>query len=51
MTAVVVEKGIERQQGVAYPDDGAIVTIGDGRCFMDRQIEAEVTSALQTDVG
>ena len=51
MTVVVVKKGTERQQGVAYLDDGTMVVVEDGRYFMDKQIEVEVTSALQTDAG
>lgn len=51
MTVVVVKKGTERQQGVAYLDDGTMVVVEDGRYFMDKQIEIEVTSALQTDAG
>ena len=51
MTVVVVKKGTERQQGAAYLDDGTMVVVEDGRYFMDKQIEVEVTSALQTDAG
>lgn len=51
MTVVVVKKGTERQQGVAYLDDGTMVVVEDGRYFMDQQVEVEVTSALQTDAG
>ena len=51
MTVVVVKKGTERQQGVAYLDDGTMVVVEDGRYFMDKQIEVKVTSALQTDAG
>ena len=51
MTVVVVKKGTERHQGVAYLDDGTMVVVEDGRYFMDKQIEVEVTSALQTDAG
>nr|WP_200804224.1 PIN/TRAM domain-containing protein [Limosilactobacillus caccae] len=51
MTVVVVKKGTERQQGVAYLDDGTMVVVEDGRYFMNKRIEVEVTSALQTDAG
>lgn len=51
MTVMVVKKGTERQQGVAYLDDGTMVVVEDGRYFMDQQVEVEVTSALQTDAG
>lgn len=51
MSVVVVKKGTERQQGVAYLDDGTMVVVEDGRYFMNKRIEVEVTSALQTDAG
>lgn len=51
MTVVVVKKGTERQQGVAYLDDGTMVVVEDGRYFMNKRIDVEVTSALQTDAG
>ena len=44
LTVVVVKKGTERQQGVAYLDE-------DGRYYMNEQLDVEVTSALQTDAG
>ncbi|WP_295731429.1 PIN/TRAM domain-containing protein [uncultured Limosilactobacillus sp.] len=47
----VVKKGTERQQGVAYLDDGTMVVVEDGRFYMNENIEVEVTSALQTDAG
>ena len=47
----VVKKGTERQQGVAYMDDGTMVVVEDGRYYMNENIEVEVTSALQTDAG
>lgn len=51
LNVVVVKKGTERQQGVAYLDDGTMVVVEDGRYFMNERIEVEVTSALQTDAG
>jgi uncharacterized protein YacL len=51
LNVVVVKNGTERQQGVAYLDDGTMVVVEDGRFFMNQRIEVEVTSALQTDAG
>ncbi|WP_295746975.1 PIN/TRAM domain-containing protein [uncultured Limosilactobacillus sp.] len=51
MEVKVVKKGTERQQGVAYLDDGTMVVIEDGRFFMNKEVMVEVTSALQTDAG
>ena len=48
LTVVVVKKGTERQQGVAYLDDGTMVVVEDGRYYMNEQLDVEVTSALQT---
>lgn len=51
MEVKVVKKGTERQQGVAYLDDGTMVVIEDGRFYMNQEVMVEVTSALQTDAG
>lgn len=51
LTVVVVKRGTERQQGVAYLDDGTMVVVEDGRYYMNEQLDVEVTSALQTDAG
>lgn len=51
LSVMVVKKGTERQQGVAYLDDGTMVVVEDGRYYMNQQLEVEVTSALQTDAG
>lgn len=51
MQVTVVKKGTERQQGVAYLDDGTMVVVEDGQYFMNKKLEVTVTSALQTDAG
>lgn len=51
MNVMVVKNGTERQQGVAYLDDGTMVVVEDGRYYMNEHIDVEVTSALQTDAG
>lgn len=51
LEVTVVKKGTERQQGVAYLDDGTMVVVEDGRFYMNQLINVEVTSALQTDTG
>lgn len=48
---MVVKKGTERQQGVAYLDDGTMVVVEDGQFFMNKKLEVTVTSAIQTDAG
>lgn len=47
----VIKNGTERQQGVAYLDDGTMIVVEDGRNYFNQEIEVEVTSALQTDAG
>ncbi|MHC5249167.1 PIN domain-containing protein [Enterococcus sp. LJL120] len=51
MSVLVVKAGTERQQGVAYLDDGTMVVVEDGQHYMNEQIDVIVTSALQTAAG
>lgn len=51
MDVLVMKDGTERQQGVAYLDDGTMVVVEDGKHFMNQRINVIVTSALQTAAG
>lgn len=51
MTVVVVKAGTERQQGVAYLDDGTMIVVEDGQYYMNEELPVVVTSALQTAAG
>ncbi|OTN75008.1 PilT domain-containing protein [Enterococcus sp. 8G7_MSG3316] len=51
MHVLVVKAGTERQQGVAYLDDGTMVVVEDGQHYMNEHIDVVVTSALQTAAG
>ena len=51
MTIQVIKAGTERQQGVAYLDDGTMIVVEDGQYYMNKTIEVVVTSALQTAAG
>lgn len=51
MTVIVVKAGTERQQGVAYLDDGTMIVVEDGQHYMNKEIQVVVTSALQTAAG
>lgn len=51
MEVLVVKAGTERQQGVAYLDDGTMVVVEDGQHYMNERITVVVTSALQTAAG
>lgn len=51
MDVLLVKAGTERQQGVAYLDDGTMVVVEDGQHYMNERITVVVTSALQTAAG
>ncbi|WP_288528841.1 PIN/TRAM domain-containing protein [uncultured Secundilactobacillus sp.] len=51
LTVMVVKNGTERQQGVAYLDDGTMVVVEDGKFYLNKQLDVVVTSAIQTDAG
>jgi len=51
MHVLVVKDGTERQQGVAYLDDGTMVVVEDGQYYMNQELDVVVTSALQTAAG
>jgi len=51
LKTTVVKQGTERQQGVAYLDDGTMIVVEDGQYYMNEEIEVVVTSALQTAAG
>lgn len=48
---LVVKDGTERQQGIAYLDDGTMIVVEDGQHYMNKKIDVVVTSALQTAAG
>lgn len=51
MTVKIVKKGTERNQGVAYLDDGTMVVVEEGKFYIDETMRVMVTSALQTNAG
>ncbi|WP_268912767.1 PIN/TRAM domain-containing protein [Lentilactobacillus sp. SPB1-3] len=51
LNVMVVKNGTERQQGVAYLDDGTMVVVEDGKYYLNKHIDVVVTSAIQTDAG
>lgn len=51
LQVTIIKNGTERQQGVAYLDDGTMIVVEDGKYFMNKMVEVEVTSAIQTDAG
>ncbi len=51
MSLFVMKEGKEREQGIAYLDDGTMVVIEDGRKHIGKRVEVGVTSILQTSAG
>lgn len=51
MRVTVIKSGTERQQGVAYLEDGTMVVVEDGQFYMNQPLDVIVTSALQTAAG
>lgn len=51
MRVLIVKEGTERQQGVAYLDDGTMVVVEEGKFHINEQKDVIVTSALQTNAG
>lgn len=47
----VLKEGKEKDQGVAYLDDGTMVVVDNSRRMIGQNIEITVTSVLQTTVG
>lgn len=50
-TVLIVKNGSERQQGIAYLNDGTMIVVEDGSRFINENIEVVITSALQTAAG
>lgn len=51
MKVQIIKEGKEPSQGVAYLDDGTMVVVDNGRRHMGKNVEAVVTSVLQTPAG
>ena len=51
MILSLVKEGKERNQAVAYLDDGTMIVVEDGRRFIGQTIKVTVTSVLQTTAG
>jgi uncharacterized protein YacL len=47
----ILKEGKEKDQGVAYLDDGTMVVVDNSRKMLGQNIEITVTSVLQTTVG
>ncbi|MDL2258843.1 TRAM domain-containing protein [Eubacteriales bacterium OttesenSCG-928-K08] len=51
MPVLVVKEGKEANQGVGYLEDGTMIVIEGGKRLIGEQVEAVVTSVLQTSAG
>ncbi len=51
MQLFLVKEGKERNQAVAYLDDGTMIVVEDGRRHIGSNINVQVTSVLQTAAG
>lgn len=51
LSVFIVKEGKERDQGVAYLEDGTMVVVEEGRRFVGKKLDVTVTSILQTSAG
>ncbi len=51
MTVSLIKQGKDREQAVAYLDDGTMIVVEDGRKYIGKTLEITVTSVLQTAAG
>ncbi|OJF91750.1 PIN/TRAM domain-containing protein [Alkalibacterium sp. 20] len=51
MRVMIVKNGTERNQGVAYLDDGTMIVVEEGKFHMNEMLDVVVTSSLQTNAG
>ena len=51
INAFILKEGKEKDQGVAYLDDGTMVVVDNSRKMIGQTIDVTVTSVLQTTVG
>lgn len=47
----IIQEGKERDQGVAYLNDGTMIVVENGKDFLDQTVEVTVTKVLQTNAG
>ena len=51
MNVKLVKAGKDREQAVAYLDDGTMIVVEDGRKYIGQDVDITVTSVLQTSAG
>lgn len=51
MNIDIIKEGKEQGQGLAYLDDGTMIVIEGGKKYLEKHVEVEVSSVLQTAAG
>jgi uncharacterized protein YacL len=51
MSVFILKEGKEKEQGVAYLDDGTMVVVDNSRRMIGQTVDITVTSVLQTTIG
>ena len=51
MTVTLIKQGKDREQAIAYLDDGTMIVVEDGRKHIGKTLDITVTSVLQTAAG
>lgn len=51
MTVKIIQEGKERDQGVAYLNDGTMIVIENAKHLINRTVDVTVTKVLQTSAG
>ena len=51
MNVFILKEGKEKDQGVAYLEDGTMVVVDNSRRMIGQSVDVTVTSVLQTTVG
>ncbi|HMQ52716.1 MAG TPA: PIN domain nuclease [Anaerolineae bacterium] len=47
----IIQEGKERDQGVAYLDDGTMIVVENGKSYMNKTVSVLVTRVIQTNAG
>jgi uncharacterized protein YacL len=47
----IIQEGSQEEQGIGYLDDGTMVVVENGKRYMDRTIQVEVTKLINRETG
>ncbi|MDM8528270.1 PIN domain nuclease [Anaerolineales bacterium HSG24] len=51
MAVKIIQEGKEYNQGIAYLSDGTMIVVEQGKKYINRRVDVEVTKVLQTSAG